>query len=268
MKQRKFLFLLTFFMFLFSCERDNFFDPEFYGDGVLLQEVKAEGETYYRYTYNEAGFVLEEKSKFHYTNHTYNSKNQLIQSDYYWDTRIASSSSYVLDEAIKRTEWVSPENTERDTYTTYEYSSNGQLQKSVSHRSINDFAIYNYENDRIAKRTSYHENKPSVLDKYDYDYAGNLIKVQRFYILANGSEELTTTTEYEFDDKHNPYFPFRKLMIPGKHTNPNNITKETYTLHFEVDAFIEPIQVTEYSYEYNLLDYPAKRSDGFEYIYN
>ena len=53
----------------------------------------------------------------------------------------------------------------------------------------------------------------------------------------------------------------------GKNTNVNNIDKETYTFHFEVDKFIQPDQTTEYSYEYFSLDYPVKRSDEREYDY-
>ena len=72
---------------------------------------------------------------------------------------------------------------------------------------------------------------------------------------------------FVFDNKNNPYFSLRSLLIPGQNTNVNNIVKETYTLHFEVDKFIQPVQITEYSYEYNLMDYPVKRSDGWEFIY-
>ena len=164
-------------------------------------------------------------------------------------------------------EWVSPENTERDTYKTFEYNRNGLCQKSVFNGTKDDFTTFSYLNGRIAKRTSYHENNATVFDNYFYDAYGNLIKKERFFILTNGKQELATTTEYEFDNRNNPYYSFRKLIIPGRNTNPNNIIKETYTIHFEVDDFTEPVQVTEYQYEYNPDGYPVKRSDGFEYIY-
>ncbi len=63
-----------------------------------------DGEVYSEYTYNSSGLVEEEKSKYHYSKHSYNNNNQLIKSDYYWDWRIVSSSSHVLEEAAKRTE--------------------------------------------------------------------------------------------------------------------------------------------------------------------
>ncbi len=92
-------------------------------------------------------------------------------------------------------------------------------------------------------------------------------EIVKIYILENGTPELQTSTEYEFDNKHNPYFPFGKLLNPGQNTNPNNIVKETYTLHSEVDKFIDKVQIKEYNYEYSSMGYPISRSDGFEYVY-
>lgn len=271
MKQIRNLILPAVVLFLLSCEKDPVLRPDFSGSGTLLKEVKIGGETYYRYTYNDAGFVLEEKSKFHYSKHKYSGLNQVAHSDHYWDERIASSSTYVLNEAMKRTEWVSPENTERDSYTSLYYNRSGQLKRSETFRlnsSYSSFLTYSYNaKGRIKRRTFYTNNKPSSYDEYYYDVAGNLIKTERYDILSEGNNELRTTTEFEFDDKHNPYYCFRGLMIPGQNTNLNNILKETYTLHFEVDDFIEPVQVTEYEYEYNSEEYPIYRNDGFEYIY-
>jgi len=269
MKTKSILFIIIIFLSILSCDKESLFEES--GDGTLLKSVLIEGEIYYDYTYNKAGLILEEKSKFHYSKHHYNSKNQLFQSDHYWDERIASSSSFVLEEAMKRKEWVSPENTERDVYSTFEYKPNGQLEKKITILINNDyqsFDTYSYnKNGRIERRTSYHENKASVYDDYFYDSKGNLIKQQHYNILNSGKNELQTTTEYELDYKHNPYLAFRGLMIPGQNTNPNNITKEIYTIHFEVDKFIKPVQITENNYEYNSMGFPIKIGDGFEYVY-
>lgn len=247
-----------------SCERIEF--PAGDTNGTLLKQLSAGGEVFYEYTYNSADLIREEKSKFHYSKYSYNRKNQLIQADHYFDLRMASSNWYVLEDALNRTEWVSPENTERSTWSTYEYDLKGRLEKVVN-RTNDNYSRYTYENGRIVKRTSYHENKASFYQKFYYDVSGNLVKTERYNLLANGDAELSTTTEYEFDNKHNPYLTFRKLMTPGQNTNTNNIIKETYTLYFEVDDFIQPIQVTEYEYEYNSDGFPVKRSDGFEYVY-
>jgi hypothetical protein len=56
-------------------------------------------------------------------------------------------------------------------------------------------------------------------------------------------------------------------MLPGQNTNINNITKETYTIHFEVDPFIDTIQVTENSYRYNTMDYPVSKNNFETYVY-
>ena len=272
MKQIKIFFLFAVYLFLItSCGKEAFLRPEFTGNGTLLKGVKIGGETYYEYTSNDAGFVLEEKSKFYYSQHKYNSQNQIIQSDYYWDERIASSSSVVLEEAMQRTEWVNPENTERDTYTSFNYSRSGELQKTTTFRINNDYtssSIFTYNSKgQIKRRTFYSEDKASGYDEYYYDITGNLIKKDRYNILSEGNAELQSTTEYEFDNKSNPYYSFRRLMIPGQNTNLNNITKEIYKLYFEVDGFIDPVQIKEYYYEYNREGYPVKRNDSFEYLY-
>ena len=263
--------LILFFIFgsFFSCEKDNnFVEPQI---GGLLKNVVVGNEVYYEFTYNNAGFILEEKSKFYYTKHSYNNQNQLLQSDHYWDQRIVSSSSYVLEEAMKRKEWVSPENTGKDSYFSFEYNKSGLLEKRTTNRinsayKSDDFFTYNQAG-QLVKRTSYQDNKVSVIDEYFYDSSGNMKKQERYLESETGTPVLQTTTEYEFDNKHNPYLPFRKLMIPGQNTNPNNIVKETYTLHFEVDNFVQKVQIKEFSYEYNSKEYPVYRSDGFEYVY-
>ena len=83
----------------------------------------------------------------------------------------------------------------------------------------------------------------------------------------SGIAELWTTTEYEYDSMHNPYQAFKPLMSPGKFTNPNNIIKETYTIHFEVDQWTQKVQVNNNSYEYNDKGYPIKVNGDAEYVY-
>jgi hypothetical protein len=264
MKSVNLLFFIIVLFGFYSCEKGGLIDE---GEAYLIKQIFIEDELYSELTYTNADLISEEKSKFSYTKHNYNSANQLVQSDHYWDERIASSSSNVLNEAMNRTEWVNPGNTEKDSYFSYEYHSSGRLKKRTITRvnggeSLVDTFIYNTDG-IIEKRISFHENKESVNDDYFYDEKGNLIKQQRYFVSDDGTPVLQTTTEYEFDDKHNPYLAFRSLMIPGRNTNANNITKETYTLHFEM----EDVQVTEYSYEYNVNAYPVKRNDGTKYVY-
>ena len=256
-------FILIIFIALFSCSKIEFYDRA--NNDALLKQVWIGGEIYQEFTFTDAGFIEEEKSKYHYSRYSYNGKNELIQSEHYWDERVVSSSSYVLDELAKETEWISPDNSEKDVVTDYEYDRYGKLKKKITHRLNNDVTsttTFIYKRDRIEKRVFENETSPETFDLYFYDSVGNLTKKERYY-----GSELQTTTEYEFDIHPNPYYSFRKLLMPGKHTNPNNIVKETYTLHFEVDAFIDKVQISEYDYTYNSHGYPISSNDLWEYIY-
>ena len=78
---------------------------------------------------------------------------------------------------------------------------------------------------------------------------------------------MQSATVYEFDDMHNPYRAFKHAIPPGVYTNVNNITKETITLHFEVDETVDRIQVIDNYYIYNAAGYRISKNDAVEYIY-
>ena len=266
---KKAVFLFFFSLILFSCEKDEPLIVE-NTDIPLISKVLIGDETYMEYSYNDANLVTEEKSKFHYTRHIYNGKNQLTKSDCYWDISIASSDSRVIEAAMNRKEWVNPDNTAKSITHALEYNKNGQLirklyiRPSVSNSEYNEFT---YENDRISRQTMYWQNAMSFYIDYVYDEKGNLIKESKYYVSSTVGTELWTTTEYEYDSMKNPYQTFKRLISPSKYTNPNNITKETYTIHFDVDPSIEKVQITENSYEYNDKGYPIKVNGLTEYVY-
>lgn len=237
----------------------------------FLNKVKYGADLWYEYTWNNNNLINEEKSKFHYTQHNYNDNNQLVSSDFYVDPAIYSSSSYVLDAAMKRTEWVNPDNTAKESSNNYEYNGNGQLIKrtilrlSTNYKSYTTFE-YN-SNGQINKETWHYENKDQGYRDYVYDNAGNLISEKRYNLdSVTGKFKPSTTTTYEFDNNHNPYRSFNR-QLPGLYTNQNNIVKETYELHFEVDASIQKIQITETTYEYNERGYPIKKDGVIEFVY-
>jgi len=126
---------------------------------------------------------------------------------------------------------------------------------------------FQYKDDKITRSTGYYKNAKSGYIDYYYDEKGNMIKQVKYTVLSSGITELTTSTEYEFDNMSNPFQAFKRLTTPGKYTNPNNIIKETYTIHFEVDQWIQKIQVTNNSYEYNGKGYPIRVNDEVEYVY-
>lgn len=261
--------LLFFSLLFFSCEKERLSIIE-NSDIPLLSKVSIGSETYEIYTYNESNLLIEEKSKFHYTRHYYNDLNQLMTSDIYWDLSIASSDSRVLEAAMNRKEWVSPKNTPKSISHEYEYTGGGQLlRKSFIRTSGNDgdFIEFKYENDRIVRTTGYNNNSISGYTDYHYDEIGNVIRQTKYIVSSSGIAELSTTTEYEYDNMHNPFQSFRRLITPGIYTNPNNITKETYILNFDVDPSIEKVQITDYTYKYNIKGYPVKVNGETEYVY-
>lgn len=230
----------------------------------LLYQIKFDSELYYEYTYNDSNQIVEEKSKFHYSKHNYQN-GKLISSDYYIDPGMYSSSSYIVDSARNRKEWVNPTNTKKNSTKIYSHDNKGKIIKSENYLGICEYS-YDDKN-RINRQTFYRDNECTGYIDYTYDDKDNIIKRLHYWILANGEPELQTTTEYEFDNKHNPYKTFSSLMLPGRYTNTNNIIKETYTIHFKVDQSIDNVQVTENKYRYDSQGFPINKNESETYIY-
>jgi hypothetical protein len=252
---------------LCSCEKNN---PTENSDFDLLTKVLVNGELFKEYTYNESNLLAEEKTKLHYTRHTYDGNNQLIQSEFYMDPAMYSSSMSVIQSAMERKEWANPNNTEKELTQQFEYNNVGMLLKKnyIRPRSTNtEYLAFEYENDRISKQNMYFNDVLSGYINYYYDGKGNLSKMVKYRVLSDSSTQLLTTTEYEYDDMKNPFRAFRRLITPGTYTNQNNITKETYTIHFDVDPSVQRVSVIENDYEYNRLGYPVRVNGEAEYIY-
>jgi hypothetical protein len=267
MKNIALMFLFS--VLFFSCEKEKPLIVE-NGDIPLISKVLIGGEIYMEYSYNGANLVTEEKSKFHYTRHNYNEINQLISSDLYFDLRSVSSNSIVLEAAMNRKEWVSPANTQKSISHSLEYNIKGELVRKSFIKPSDDnnhIVEFLYENDRIVRLTRYNNNSIPGYTDYLYDNNGNIIKQMNYTVSSAGVADLTTATEYEYDNMNNPYQSFRRLLTPGVNSNPNNITKETYTIYFEVNQYTEKVQITENSYEYNDLGYPVKVNGVTEYVY-
>ena len=256
-------------LILFSCEKDKQLIVE-NTDIPLLSKVSIDGVSYYEYEYNDANLLIEEKSKFHYTKHNYNDNNLLSSSEFYMDPGMLSSNFSVVEAAMNRKEWVNSDNTTKSLTQKFEYDGTGQLTKKIYTRptvTSSEYSEFTFDNDRISRQTMYREDEMTFYIDYSYDEKGNLIKESKYYVPPAGISELRTTTEYEYDGMHNPYQAFKRLMSPGKFTNPNNIIKETYTIHFEVDQWIQKVQVFSNTYEYNDKGYPVRVNGDAEYIY-
>jgi YD repeat-containing protein len=233
---------------------------------LLWKEVFAE-DLYFEYSYNESNLLHERKTKWSYTRYSYNDDHQLVSYEMYEDLRIASSDWSTLQAAMNRTDWVSPKNTEISGRATYSYNDNKLTKITVTRLpgGASHYVMFEYDNnDMISKQTFYFNNQPSGFLEYSYDERGNLTVVTH-KDFVNGSPVVSSTEQFEFDDKNNPYKAFKRLLKPGEYTNENNIIKKTLTLYIDV-AGVDKIQVTESRYEYNLKDYPIKKGDvRFEY---
>jgi YD repeat-containing protein len=246
-----------------ACEKEDSGQINGNNSGLLYQ-VKFDSELYYEYTYNDSHQIVEEKSKLHYTRHNYHN-GRLISTDYYIDPGMYSSSSVIVEAAWNRKEWVNPTNTQKNSTKTYSYDHDGKIIKSENNSGICE---YSYDNkNRISRQTFLRDNERTGYIDFLYDDNDNLIKRLHYWILTTGVSELQTTTEYEFDNKHNPYKAFYSLMLPGQYTNTNNIVKETYTLHFDVDPSVEKVQIKENTYKYNSQGYPKSKNDSETYLY-
>lgn len=261
---------LLFVSIFYSCKKD---EQLIIGnnDVPLLSKVIIADQPYHEYLYNDANLISEEKSKFDFTMHQYNDKNQLVTTDYYGDDAILSSSPEVQETVLNRKDWVNPDNSEKGGSVKYEYNNNEQLIKTTFSRPLvsnTEYSEFTYDvDDRISRQTLYWENKISGYIDYLYDGSGNLIKEILYYVPSTGVAEMSTITRYEFDNKQNPYKSFNSLMTPGINTNRNNIIRETYTIHFKVDQGPETVQITETSYAYNDKGYPIRKNGTVGYVY-
>jgi hypothetical protein len=278
---RNIAILIVFSFVLISCEKEesekeeslDIENPQLVIENTdipLLSKMLSGGVIYHEFTYNDRNLLLEEKNKHHYSLHTYDDNNQLIASEIYWDKSSISSDIRVIEELANREEWVSPDNTPLRASHSFKYNTEEQLvNKTYIYHPQGNSVILEilYEDGRVVRSSSYRDGEISHYGDFTYDSDGNLTLEERYRYTPEGIAELQTTTEYEYDNMRNPYLAFKRLITPGKYTNQNNIVKETYTLHFEVDASIEKVQIREHSYEYNDDGYPVMVDGVTEYVY-
>lgn len=262
---------LLFISVFISCEKN----PEVLSvnpEKQLLSKVLIADKLYAEYLYNNESLVIEEKSKFDFVENNYNVKKQLVSSDYYWDKAMLSSDPSVLDAALTRSEWVNPDDAVKGLTIQYEYNAQDQLTKTTVSRpsiSYSEFSEFSYDaNGRVSRQTIYGENKITGYNDYLYDEKSNLVKQMLYYVTSTGETELSTITQYEFDNKQNPFKLLSNGTKPGINTNENNIIKEIYTIQFPIGQDMEQVQLTQNTYEYNTYGYPVKKNGTIKYAYN
>jgi len=262
--------ILMFTIFL-SCKKEDLSIESNNSEALLLSEIKIDNQASEEFIYNAADLISEEKSKFEFTSHHYNDKNQIVSSDFYGDYNILSSDLQISATAMNRQEWVTDVSGKKGGTINYEYNANGQVIKATytwAASAGSEYSEFTYDaNNRISQQILYWENVKIGNIDYSYDARGNLLKEILYNLSSTGAAEMCTTTRYEFDSQQNPFKSFNKLMIPGIYTNQNNIIKETCTVHLIATQGNDKVQVTENTYAYNVNGYPISKNGNEEYIY-
>ena len=238
---------------------------------LIISKVLIDNQCANEYVYNDSNLVTTEKSKFDFTINHYNALGQLASTDFYGNDDILSSDAQVVQAAMNSSDWVTSANGVKGGSLTYYYNNNGQLIKTAYTRPLltgseNSEFIYDASN-RISRQTMYWENAATGYIDYSYDGKGNLIKEMLYNLSSGGTAELITTTQYEFDSKQNPFKSTSRFLVPGIDTNPNNVIKETYTIHLSQDQGSDKIQTTQTTYVYNTKGYPITKNGNISYIY-
>jgi len=267
MNGRPYYIILISFIVLLSCKKEK--EPQIENENILLlsKEIYSD-DLFFEYTYNELNLLMERKTKWSYTSYSYNDNNQLISYDMYEDLRIASSDWETAQQAMNRTDWVTPENTDISGRGTYSYSHDRLTKVTVTQfpGGSKTYVTFEYdENGRIGEKIFYYNGVPASFIEYSYNEKGNLI-LETHKDVVEGNPVISIKEEYEFDDKNNPFKAFKRLLLPGEYTNENNIIKKTMTLFFDIYG-VDKVQVTEATYEYNMQGYPVKKNNMIRYEY-
>ncbi|MBK8882318.1 MAG: hypothetical protein IPN67_07995 [Bacteroidales bacterium] len=269
MKFKTISLCILFVMTILSCQKDELSVVD-KTEVMYLSNVMIDDEPYYEYFYNDSNLVSGESSKLDYMVHHYNALNQLVSSDYYWNKSIMSTDIKTIETTLSQSAMITSASGTKGGSFQYEYS-NDLLAKVTFSRpqsGSSEYSVFSYnELNRINKQILYwNETQTGYID-YLYDFKGNLIKESLYDISESGVAELSTTTKYLFDGKHNPYKSFKGIMIPGLYTNYNNIIKEVYTVYVKPGQGTDQVQVTENSYEYNINGYPEVKNGNIKYLY-
>jgi len=257
------------FSLLLSCSKDSdeFVPPDNQNIPLISKEYYLD-ELVHEYTYNDKNLLFESKGKWNYSVYSYDRENKLLSYDMHDDLGIVSSDWQTAQQSMNRTEWVNPENTEMNGRANYFYINSRLIIIDVTRfpGGVKSTTAYEYDDKgRISKRIYYYEDQPSAFTEFLYDENGNLIAEIKKEMI-DGVPVLMVKTEYEFDDKNNPYIAFQRLLRPGEYTNKNNIVRRVQTLYFDA-PMVEKIQETNYTYEYNSEGYPIKKNGSITLEY-
>ena len=276
MKLKIISFCLLFATLFFSCKKEDLSNGLNTGNKPdssvpLLSQVLIDNQPANEYVYNDSSQLITENSKFNFNINHYNASGQLASTDYYGNDAVLSNDAQVLQAALSSTVWVCSTTAIKGGTLSYSYNDKGQLIKTSYSRPVttsSEYSEFTYNaNGKITRQTMYWADAATGYIDYTFDSKGNLVKEMLYNLPSSGAAELITTTQYELDSKLNPYNLSGKILIPGQSTNPNNIIKETYTIHMNPDQGSDKVLVTPTAYTYNNLGYPASENGNTTFIY-
>jgi len=210
MKIRIITFCLILVAIFISCKKEDL-DGGVNGNPYIpkLNRILIDNESFKEYLYTDSGLILQENSKYDFTQHHYNAAGQLTSSDFYVNDDILSTDLNIYETAMNQSTWVTPSSGKKSGVIAYEYNADGQLIKSTTTRPSLDFTEYsefNYDaGNRVSKQIMYWENEATGYIEYSYDKKGNLSSEKLFNLTSAGDAELVTTTSYAYDNEPNPF---------------------------------------------------------------
>jgi hypothetical protein len=149
--------------------------------------------------------------------------------------------------------------------TVFTYNSNNEIIKAEDFygtATIDDRTEFEYASGRIIKVQFYSQTNTGTFVKGEYDvfeYASasskNPVKIKSYS--ANGT--LSSTSEFEYDDKKNPLTDYPAVMkISALYGEPveNNVTKKTWTSPGSTQT-----EITTNVYEYSSSGFPTKETE-------
>lgn len=271
--KRKLLYLVILIGLTFaSCKKEEC-SVEENNKGLISKILKA-GVTTVEYTYQCSGLLSEVRTRYSYSKYIYNSGDLLEKRESYDDpNQYNPNGGYggYGGYGYAKTEWTDPKDMRLSRTELFKYHANRQLESYIFKSASDTITFkFNYnDNGFISKLTYYSEDsKPENYTDCFYDESGNLIKESQYLFLPDGATYLRLTSEYEFDQMHNPFLVLRKMILPGTSTNQNNITKKTQTFYSKFSDRKDSVKVTNHIYEYNELGYPIKMDNDLTFEYN
>lgn len=262
--------VLLFAVLFYSCQKETD-EIDMQTDDLRLIKVKVAKLPFYEYAYTSDDIVIEERSNYNFINYSYNEFSRILTVDYYSNLDLLSEDKKVRDDALSNKGLLNIDDSEKGGVLEYTFDNSGELKKSTyfqSSVSSHEYSEFTYDdNGRISRQTLFWDNKTAGHIDYVYDSGGNLVLETVYATTPNGTPELSTTTEYEFDTYKNPFKSIYTLLIPGINTNSNNIVKETFTIHFKPGQGTDIVQTTVNTYEYNNSGYPVRKNGNIEYLY-